>query len=234
MDIDPRAFNVTLKTIATIHTPYESKFGVPRQSGVVNSLESTIVFAPEFRNKDALRGIEGYDYLWLIWSFSEAIRSDWSPTVRPPRLGGNVRRGVFATRSPFRPNPLALSSVRLLRVEERGELGSVLVVDGADMMDGTPIYDIKPYLPFTDSHPDARAGFADGVVDLALEVDFPPALLAKLPEHLRSGAVAMLAQNPTPHYQKDPARVYGIAFGGYDIRFRVSDGVAVVVDVVAQ
>lgn len=234
MDIDPRAFNVTLKAIATIHTPYESKFGVPRQSGVVNSLESTIVFGPEFRNKDALRGIEGYDYLWLIWSFSEAIRSDWSPTVRPPRLGGNVRRGVFATRSPFRPNPLALSSVRLLRVEERGELGSVLVVDGADMMDGTPIYDIKPYLPFTDSHPDARAGFADGVVDLALEVDFPPALLAKLPEHLRSGAVVMLAQDPTPHYQKDPARVYGIAFGGYDIRFRVSDGVAVVVDVVAQ
>lgn len=127
MDIDPRAFNVTLKAIATIHTPYESKFGVPRQSGVVNSLESTIVFGPEFRNKDALRGIEGYDYLWLIWSFSEAIRSDWSPTVRPPRLGGNVRRGVFATRSPFRPNPLALSSVRLLRVEERGELGLSLI-----------------------------------------------------------------------------------------------------------
>lgn len=231
-DINPEALHVTLKTIATIHTPYESKFGVPRQSGVVTQLESRIVFEPEFRNKDALRGIEGYDYLWLIWSFSEAIRTDWSPTVRPPRLGGNVRRGVFATRSPFRPNPLALSSVRLLRVEDDPDYGSVLIVDGADMMDGTPIYDIKPYLPFTDSHPDARAGFAEKVIDEQLQVNFPTALLEKLPQHLRAGAVAMLAQNPIPHYQKNPERVYGVAFGGYDIRFRVAEQVAIVEDVV--
>lgn len=231
MEINPEALHVTLDVIATIRTPYESKFGVPRQSGVVNQLECRIVFAPEFRNRDALRGIEGYDYLWLIWSFSEAIRADWSPTVRPPRLGGNVRRGVFATRSPFRPNPLALSSVRLLRVEDDPKDGPVLVVDGADMMDGSPIYDIKPYLPFTDSHPEARAGFAADVKGAQLAVDFPPALLAKLPEHLRAGACAMLAQNPIPHYQKDPARIYGIAFGGWDIRFRVDGAQAVVVEV---
>ena len=231
MAIDPRAFHFTLRAIATIHTPYESKFGVPRQSGVVNALESTIVFTPEFRNKDALRGIEGYDYLWL-WGFSQTADQGWSPTVRPPRLGGNVRRGVFATRSPFRPNPLALSSVRLLRLEERPGLGTVLVVDGADMMDGTPIYDIKPYLPFTDSHPDARAGFAEHVRDQQLAVDCPPALLARLPEHLQNGAIAMLAQDPTPHYKKDPTRIYGIAFAGYDIRFRIAEGTVIVVDIV--
>ena len=225
MDIDPRAFNVTLKAIATIHTPYESKFGVPRQSGVVNSLESTIVFGPEFRNKDALRGIEGYDYLWLIWSFSEAIRSDWSPTVRPPRLGGNVRRGVFATRSPFRPNPLALSSVRLLRVEERGELGSVLVVDGADMMDGTPIYDIKPYLPYADCHPDAAGGFAENRKNYALEVDFPPELEAQIAPGHRAALRGVLAHDPRPSYQSDPGRLYGVAFAEKNVRFTVRDGV---------
>ena len=232
--IDPAAEHVTLKVIATIRTPYDSKFGVPRQSGVVKGLASRIVFRPEYRNRDALRGIEGYDYLWLIWSFSEAIRADWSPMVRPPRLGGNVRQGVFATRSPFRPNPLALSSVRLLRVEEDAEDGPVLIVDGCDMMDGTPIYDIKPYLPFTDSHPEARGGFAAGVVDQQVAVDFPPALLEKLPPHLREGATAMLAQNPTPHYQKDPDRIYGLAFAGVDIRFRVAEGQLPVVDVVAD
>lgn len=234
MDINPEAFQVRVNAIATIHNAYESKFGVPRQSGLVNQLESTIVFAPEYRNKDALRGIEGYDYLWLIWSFSEAIRGDWTPTVRPPRLGGNARRGVFATRSPFRPNPLALSSVRLLRVEEDAAHGTVLIVDGADLMDGTPIYDIKPYLPFTDSHPDARAGFAERALDAQLTVDCPPSLLAKLPPHLRDAALAMLAQNPTPHYHKDPSRVYGVAFGGYDIRFRVSGEICTVVDIVAE
>lgn len=224
--------HVTLKVIATIHTAYKSKFGVPRQSGIVNQLESRIVFEPEFRNKEALRGIEGYEYLWLIWSFSEAIRSDWSPTVRPPRLGGNVRRGVFATRSPFRPNPLALSSVRLLRIEETPNEGMVLIVDGADMMDGTPIYDIKPYLPFTDSHPEAKAGFAQEVLDEQIAVDFPQTLLDVLPQHLRAGALAMLAQNPIPHYQKDPSRVYGIDFGGYDIRFRVAEHRATVIEVI--
>lgn len=231
-DIHPDALHVTLKVIATIHTAYKSKFGVPRQSGIVNQLESRIVFEPEFRNKEALRGIEGYEYLWLIWSFSEAIRSGWSPTVRPPRLGGNTRRGVFATRSPFRPNPLALSSVRLLRIEETLHEGTVLIVDGADMMDGTPIYDIKPYLPFTDSHPEAKAGFAADVLNEQLAVDFPQTLLEILPQHLRAGALAMLAQNPIPHYQKDPSRVHGIDFGGYDIRFRVADNQATVVEVV--
>lgn len=232
MDIDPRAFNVTLKAIATIHTPYESKFGVPRQSGVVNSLESTIVFGPEFRNKDALRGIEGYDYLWLIWSFSEAIRSDWSPTVRPPRLGGNVRRGVFATRSPFRPNPLALSSVRLLRVEERGELGSVLVVDGADMMDGTPIYDIKPFIPYADNHPDARGGFTNDTSGYTLAVTFPEQLLEQVPVSHREALRGVLAHDPRPSYQHDPERVYGMEFAGMEIRFRV-DGEQLIVCSVA-
>lgn len=233
MDINPDAFQICVRAIATIHTAYESKFGVPRQSGLVNALESTIVFMPEYRNRDALRGIEGYDYLWLIWSFSEAIRGDWSPTVRPPRLGGNERRGVFATRSPFRPNPLALSSVRLLRVEEDTDNGPVLVVDGADMMNGTPIYDIKPYLPFTDSHPKASAGFADDVRTETLSVHCSPEIIEKLPAHLREAALAMLAQNPTPHYKKDAARVYGIAFGGYDIRFQVDGDRCCVVDIVS-
>lgn len=231
---NPQAEHLELKVIARIHTAFPEKFGVPRQSGVVEGLESRIVFEKEYRNRDALRGIEGYDYLWLVWSFSEAIRSDWSPTVRPPRMGGNTRMGVFATRSPFRPNPLALSSVRLLRIEESKHEGLVLVVDGADMMDGTPIYDIKPYLPFTDSHPQARAGFADEVKGDDIDVDFPLALLEKLPEHLRQGAVAMLAQNPTPHYKKDENRVYGLAFDAYTLRFTASENKLTVVAVEAQ
>ena len=230
---NPLAENVKLQVIARIHTAFPEKFGVPRQSGVVEGLESRIVFEKEYRNKDALRGLEGYDYLWLIWSFSEAIRSQWSPTVRPPRMGGNVRMGVFATRSPFRPNPLALSSVRLLRIEETKDEGMVLVVDGADMMDGTPIYDIKPYLPFTDSHPEARAGFADAVKNDDIEVVFPKELLEKLPKHLQKGAVAMLAQNPTPHYKNDPERVYGLAFAEFTLRFVVKENTLTVISVEA-
>lgn len=228
---NPAAEHVTLKVIARIRTHFPTKFGVPRQSGLVDGLESMIVFEPEYRNIEALRGLEDYEYLWLIWSFSEAIREVWSPTVRPPRMGGNTRMGVFATRSPFRPNPLALSSVRLLRIEEHPSLGHVLIVDGADQMDGTPIYDIKPYLPFTDSHPDARAGFADHTLSQSVSVQCSEELLEKLPVHLRNGAIAMLAQNPTPHYQKDKERIYGVAFDAYDIRFRVQDEVLTVVEI---
>lgn len=232
-ETNPKAEHVTLKVIARIHTHYPTKFGVPRQSGLVDGLESMIVFEPEYRNVEALRGLEEVDYLWLIWSFSEAIRDDWSPTVRPPRMGGNMRMGVFATRSPFRPNPLALSSVRLLRIEERQDLGHVLIVDGADQMDGTPIYDIKPYLPFTDSHPDARAGFADQTRTQSITVDCEMDLLKRLPEHLRKGAMAMLSQNPIPHYKKDDKRVYGVFFDTFDIRFQVKDDVLTVIDIVS-
>ena len=233
-ETNPKAEHVTLKVIARIRTHFPTKFGVPRQSGLVDGLESMIVFEPEYRNVEALRGLEAVDYLWLIWSFSEAIRDDWSPTVRPPRMGGNVRMGVFVTRSPFRPNPLALSSVRLLRIEEHPGLGHVLIVDGADQMDGTPIYDIKPYLPFTDSHPDARAGFADQTRHQSVEVVCDDALLERLPAHLRKGALAMLAQNPTPHYKKDENRIYGVSFDDFDIRFQVKEDVLTVIDIVSQ
>ena len=222
-DINPEALHVTLKTIATIHTPYESKFGVPRQSGVVTQLESRIVFEPEFRNKDALRGIEGYDYLWLIWSFSEAIRTDWSPTVRPPRLGGNVRRGVFATRSPYRPNALGLSCVELAGVEN-GEL----IVRGADLLDGTPIFDIKPYLPYVDAYPDARGGFTDTTKEYALQVVCPDALLCKVPENKRAALSGVLKNDPRPAYQHDPERVYTLDFGENKVRFSVDGDVLTV------
>ncbi|MDO4281579.1 MAG: tRNA (N6-threonylcarbamoyladenosine(37)-N6)-methyltransferase TrmO [Peptococcaceae bacterium] len=228
------AEHVQLRVIARARTAFATKFGAPRQSGLVEGLESRIVFEPEFRVREALRGLEGYDYIWALWSFSEAIRDDWSPTVRPPRLGGNVRMGVFATRSPYRPNPLALSSLRLLRIEETADEGCVLVVDGADMMDGTPIYDIKPYLPFTDSHPNARAGFAAEKLADQLAVDFPEALLARLPAHLRRGATRMLAQNPSPHYKHDASRVYGLAFAGFDLRFTIDGAQLTVVDVVSE
>ena len=231
---NPMAENVMLKVIARIYTHFPSKFGVPRQSGLVKHLESRIVFEPEYRNEEALRGIEGYDYLWLIWSFSEAIRKQWSPTVRPPRMGGNVRMGVFATRSPFRPNPLALSSVKLLRIEETAEEGLALIVEGADMMNGTPIYDIKPYLPFTDSHPEAAAGFADTTIKKQIAVDFPEQLLACLPEKLQAGAIEMLEQNPVPQYQKNPDRIYGVDFDRYDIHFCIKEDILRVVDVVEK
>ena len=223
---------VTMNVIARMKSDFPTKFGIPRQSGLVDSLRSTIVFEPEYRNPDALRGIEGFSHLWIIWQFSEAVRQDWSPTVRPPRLGGNTRLGVFATRSPFRPNSIGLSSVKLLGVEHTPDSGTVLHVAGADMMDGTPIFDIKPYIPYADSHPDAVGGFTETADDFLLEVDFPAALLAILPEEKRQAAVDVLSHDPRPSYQRTPGRVYGLAFAGYDIRFRVEDQVLHVLEVV--
>lgn len=212
-----------MKCIANIRSEFPTKFGIPRQSGLVEELTATVVFTPEFRNADALRGIEGFSHLWLIWEFSMARRKQWSPTVRPPRLGGNTRMGVFATRSPFRPNPLGLSCVRLLGVEETAEDGTVLRVAGADLMDGTPIYDIKPYIPYADSHPEALGGFTTDARDYLLEVEFPPELLAQVPPEHREALLGVLAHDPRPSYQDDPERIYGMAFAGYNIRFTVRD-----------
>ena len=220
--------NIIIHPIARMRSDFPTKFGIPRQSGLVQELRSTIVFEPEFRNPDTLRGIEGYSHLWLIWQFSEAVRSDWSPTVRPPRLGGNTRMGVFATRSPFRPNSLGLSSVRLLGVEETKE-GTVLHVAGADLMDGTPIFDIKPYVPYSDCHTDARGGFTDTAGDFLLQVDFPQDLLNKLPAEKREAAKAVLSHDPRPSYQKDSDRVYGLDFAGFNIRFQVREGILTVI-----
>ena len=222
---------VPMKIIARMHSSFPSKFGIPRQSGLVDSLKSTIVFEPEYRNADALRGMEGFSHLWLIWSFSKAVREDWSPTVRPPRLGGITRMGVFATRSPFRPNAIGLSSVKLDGVELHPTLGPVIHVSGADLLDGTPIFDIKPYLPYTDSHPEALGGFTAGYQGYKLEVAFPPALLEQVPECDREGLVGVLAQDPRPSYQDDPDRVYGMAFGTVDVKFTVKDGLLTVVGV---
>ncbi|MBR4972309.1 MAG: tRNA (N6-threonylcarbamoyladenosine(37)-N6)-methyltransferase TrmO [Oscillospiraceae bacterium] len=215
--------DVNIQVIARMHSDFSTKFGIPRQSGLVEELRSTIIFEPEFRNNDALRGIEGFSHLWIIWQFSEAVRDGWSPTVRPPRLGGNTRMGVFATRSPFRPNNLGLSCVKLLGVEETPELGTVLHVGGADLMDGTPIFDIKPYVPYADSHPDAAGGFTDTAGDFLLEVDFPSHLLQLLPQNKRDSAVGVLSHDPRPSYQRKPGRIYGLTFAGFDIRFTVEE-----------
>ena len=221
----------SLKVIAHIHTDFPEKFGVPRQSGVIEELKGRIVFTPEFRNKDALKGIEEFDYLWLLWEF-EGVKTDtFSPTVRPPRLGGNETRGVFATRSPFRPNPIGLSSVKLESVEYTAE-GPVINVSGVDMRDNTPIFDIKPYLAYADSHPGASEGFAGTHRYDELEVEFPESLLNVYPEDKRNTAVAVLRQDPRPHYQDDPERLYGVSFAGFDIKFKVSGNVLIVTDVV--
>ena len=217
------AETVPVRIIARIHSDFPTKFGIPRQSGLAE-VRSTVVFEPEYRNPDALRGLEGYTHLWLIWQFSEAVRDGWSPTVRPPRLGGNTRMGVFATRSPFRPNPIGLSSVRIDGIELHTPDGPLIHVTGADVMDGTPIYDIKPYLAYTDSHPEAAGGFALQTREGVLSVDFPAELLAVIPEDRRDGLIAVLAQDPRPQYQDDPERVYGMAFAGFDVQFRVADG----------
>ena len=222
---------VSMEIIARMHSDFSTKFGIPRQSGLVEQLRSTIVFEPKFRNDDALRGIEDFSHLWIIWQFSEAVRSDWSPTVRPPRLGGNTRMGVFATRSPFRPNHMGLSSVKLLGVEHTAQYGTVLHVGGADLMDGTPIFDIKPYIPYSDCHTDATGGFTDSAGDFLLNVDFPPELLNKLPEEKQEAAIAVLSHDPRPSYQRKPDRVYGLTFAGYDIRFQVNGDVLTVQDV---
>lgn len=220
-----------MQIIAHIQTDFPTKFGIPRQSGLVKELEGRIVFIPPYRNPDAVRGLEGFSHIWLIWQFSESVREGWSATVRPPRLGGNVRMGVFATRSPFRPNPIGLSSVRLLGVEQSAELGPVLRVAGADLMDGTPIFDIKPYIPLSDCHPEAAGGFSPRDNAPLLEVDFPESLLSQIPERARSALMGVLAQDPRPAYQKDPNRRYGVPFAGYDVRFTVEDSVLRVVEV---
>lgn len=217
-----------MKTIARIHTDFPTKFGIPRQSGIIPSLQGRIVFEPEYRIPEAVRGLEDFSHIWLLWEFSEAVRDSWSPTVRPPRLGGNVRKGVFATRSPFRPNPIGLSSVRLEKIDIDPNLGPVLYVSGADLMDGTPIYDIKPYIAYTDSHPEAVSGFASTPAEFLLEVEFPEEWLKKVPEKQRECLVDILAHDPRPQYQDDPKRVYGMAFGGMEVKFKV-DGMLLTV-----
>jgi len=217
-----------MKIIARIHNDFKEKFGIPRQSGLVKGTRAAIVFEPEYRNPDALRGIDGFSHLWLIWSFSKAERETWSPTVRPPRLGGNARMGVFATRSPFRPNAVGLSCVELIEVKLHTPDGPVLIVGGADLLDGTPIYDVKPYLPHADCHPEATGGFSSDKVDYALTVDFPPDLLSKIEKDKRRVVVELLKQDPRPSYQSDPSRVYGMAYGGYNVKFTVKDGVLTV------
>lgn len=212
-----------MKVIARIHTDFPTKFGIPRQSGIIASLQGRIVFEPEYRNAEAVRGLEEFSHIWLIWEFSEAVREDWSPTVRPPRLGGNVRKGVFATRSPYRPNPIGLSSVKLERIEIDPKLGPVLHVAGADLMDGTPIYDIKPYIAYTDSHPDAVSGFASKPAEYLLNVDLPEALLQIIPEAQRESLIEVLAHDPRPQYHDDPERVYGMEFGGMEVKFQVEE-----------
>lgn len=222
----------TIGPIAHIETDLPTKFGLPRQSGLVEELTARIIFEPLYRDPVAFRGLEGYSHLWLIWGFSENERDAWAATVKPPRLGGNRRMGVFATRSPYRPNALGLSSVKLLSIDRDEKLGPVLTVAGADLMNGTPIYDVKPYLPYTDSHPEAASGFAEEVFDHALEVDFPPALLARIPEDRRDALLGILAQDPRPAYIDDPARRYGFNYLRFDVRFTVDTGRLTVVDVV--
>lgn len=221
---------ISIRPIARMRSDFPTKFGIPRQSGLVAELRSTIVFEPEFRNPDTLRGIEGFSHLWLIWQFSEAVRQDWSPTVRPPRLGGNTRMGVFATRSPFRPNNLGLSCVKLIGTEQTSE-GMVIHVAGADLMDGTPIFDIKPYIPYSDSHPDALGGFTDTAEDFLLEVNFPEELLQQLPEEKQKASIGVLSHDPRPSYQRKPGRVYGLTYAGFDIRFTVEEKVLTVVSI---
>ena len=212
-----------LKIIAHIRSDFSEKFGIPRQSGLVEELKATVVFEPEFRSYDALRGLDTFSHIWLIWQFSRSVRQTWSPTVRPPRLGGNERMGVFATRSPFRPNPIGLSCVRLEAVEHHSQLGPILQVSGADLMDGTPIYDIKPYLPYADCKPDAAGGFASLPKEPVLTVDCPDALLSALSPDRRAALLAVLAQDPRPSYHNDPDRIYGFGFAGFNVRFRVNN-----------
>lgn len=223
--------DVSIRVIARMKSDFPTKFGIPRQSGLVGELRSTIIFEPEYRNPDALRGIEEFSYIWLIWQFSEAVRQDWSPTVRPPRLGGNTRMGVFATRSPFRPNNLGLSSVKLLGVEHTKEYGTVLHVAGADLMDGTPIFDIKPYIPYSDSHPNASGGFTDQANDFLLDINFPENLLEIIPSEKQAAAIGVLSHDPRPSYQNQSDRIYGLTFSGFDIRFKVNGKNLTVLDV---
>ncbi len=221
-----------MKKIATVYTDFPDKFGIPRQSGRVPSLGGRIVFDPEYRREEAFRGLEGYSHIWLIWGFSEIDMGDtWHPTVRPPRLGGNKRVGVFATRSPYRPNPIGLSSVKLEKVDLDALDGPVLYVSGVDLLSGTPIYDIKPYLPSSDSHPDAIGGFADDKLGHRLEVSFDGTLLSRIPEEKREALTAVLAEDPRPSYQNDPDRIYGFVFAGFEVKFKVDGDLLTVLDV---
>lgn len=220
-----------MKIIAHIYNDFQTKFGIPRQSGLVPSLESSIVFKPAYRTPEALRGLEDYSHIWLLWQFSEAVREHWSPMVRPPRLGGNTRMGVFATRSPFRPNPIGLSVVQLKEIILHGTDAPTLVISGADLMNGTPIYDIKPYLPHIDSHPEAKGGFAMGAADHALEVVFPEMWKKQVPPHLQTGLCQLLAQDPRPSYQHDSERIYGFLFADLEIKFTVQGNVLTVCSV---
>ena len=212
-----------LQVIARIRSDFPTKFGIPRQSGIVSQLRASVVFEPAFRNPDALRGLEDFSHIWLIWEFSESVRTQWSPTVRPPRLGGNARMGVFATRSPFRPNPLGLSCIRLEAICQDPDLGHILIVSGADLMDGTPIFDIKPYIPYADCHPEASGGFASVPAGACLSVDCPPDLLEAVPAASREALLGVLAQDPRPAYQHQPGRVYGLDFAGCNVRFTVDE-----------
>lgn len=224
----------SMRPIAHIRSDFSTKFGVPRQSGLVDTLEATVVFEPEFRNPDALRGLEGFSHIWLVWVFSVSVRQTWSPTVRPPRLGGNQRVGVFATRSPFRPNPIGLSCVKLEKVDYTAPGGPVLLVRGADLLDGTPIFDVKPYVPLADCRPQAVGGFSDQHREDGLSVDFPPALLEQVPEEKRAALLGVLAQDPRPSYQHDPQRVYGMAFAGLEVRFTVEGNILTVQGIEAK
>ena len=222
---------LTMHIIANIHSDFPTKFGIPRQSGLVEELTAKIVFTPDYRAPEAVRGLEDFSHIWLIWQFSKAVRENWSPTVRPPRLGGNTRMGVFATRSPFRPNAIGLSCVRLLKVEPNTSEGPVLTVAGADLMDGTPILDIKPYIPYADCQPEATGGFTDTAGDFLLKVEFPPELLEMVPEDRREALIGVLRHDPRPSYQRNAERVYGMEFAGVNVRFRVEEDVLTVVEV---
>lgn len=219
-----------MEPIAHIHSDFKEKFGIPRQSGLVESLTARVVLEPYCRNPEALRGIEEFDYLWLIWRFSANKHESWHPTVRPPRLGGNMRMGVFATRAPFRPNPMGLSCVKLLQVDWQAEDGPALIVAGADLLDGTPIYDIKPYLPYADSYPEARGGFAAEKKDYHVEVEIAEELLQQLPAEKQDSLIGVLSQDPRPAYQEDPERIYGLTFAGFELHFKVKNQVLSVID----
>ena len=223
-----------MKVVATIYTDFSEKFGIPRQGALAHESEGIIVFEPEYRMEEALRGIEKYSHLWLLWQFSENVSKKWSPTVRPPRLGGNKRVGVFATRSPFRPNPIGLTAVRLIGVEQTKNKGAVLRVAGVDLMNGTPIYDIKPYLPYADSHPGAKGGFTDGTQVRRVKVEFPEELVAasEISGEKLQALRGVLEQDPRPRYQKDPERIYGMSFGEYEVKFTVQENVLRVVELV--
>lgn len=222
----------TIKPIAKIITDFPDKFGVPRQSGIVDSLFGIIQFEPQFRHADAIYGLDGFSHLWIIWGFSDSFGKEWTPMVRPPRLGGNTKVGVFSTRSPFRPNPLALSVVKIEKIDFHSSKSPLIYVSGIDMKNGSPIFDIKPYIPYSDCHPDARSGFVEAMLDDKLEVDFPDQYLMLLPENKRKAIVDVLSLDPRPSYQNDPNRIYGIAFAGFDIRFRVKAEKVEVVDIV--